>query len=568
MIICRFIIMSINDDEKSIDKTRCRFMAERLNYNIAFSLEEIAENIPQASALTVRHGKGYKTYTFSDLQQTCDRYCAFLFRQGISRGRRVILMVPPSMDFVCLTFALFRLDAVVILIDPGMGYKNLLRCIGSVRPDALIGIPKAQIFSRIFPVPFKTIRTRICVGNSYGLLGKSLRAISRENTLDFPVSCSTKDDLAAIIFTTGSTGPPKGVQYTHGIFKAQIGLIRNYYGIVPGDVDQPCFPLFALFSTALGAKAVIPDMNPAKPALVDPKKFIRTILDHKVTYSFGSPAIWNVVSRYCLDNNIRLPLRKILMAGAPVSGELVERVQKIIVPNGEIHTPYGATESLPVTSITGIEIIKETWKQTREGMGTCVGKPLPGNVVRIIEEQDGAIFDWDEVAELAVGEIGEIVVSGEVVTGAYDNNPEENRLSKIKNNDRFWHRIGDMGYLDSKGRLWFCGRKAHTVSTELGKMYTIPCEAIFNNHPRVFRSALVGVGQSGNQKPVLIVEPNRKIQDQEQLVDELKMLAQQYELTQSIETFLVHPSFPVDIRHNAKIFREKLAVWAVDQLRG
>jgi acyl-CoA synthetase (AMP-forming)/AMP-acid ligase II len=390
---------------------------------------------------------------------------------------------------------------------------------------------------------------------------------SAQETQSNCYKCETnKDDLAAIIFTTGSTGPPKGVQYTHSIFAKQLELIREYYKIGPDDIDQPAFPLFALFSIALGACAVIPQMNPAKPAQVNPAKFIKTILDHRVTYSFGSPAIWNVVSHYCLNKRINLPLKKVLMAGAPVSGELVTRVKSILTPGAEVHTPYGATESLPVSSITGTEIVENTWPETRKGKGTCVGKPLPGIDIQIIVPSDSAISTWDDVEILDPYKIGEIVVRGDVVTKAYDHNDKENLISKIKEADSFWHRIGDMGYFDSKGRLWFCGRKAHRVITSDATMFTIPCEAVFNEHPEVFRSALVGVGEIGKQLPVIIVEPFSKNIDKEKLITQLQVLAQNNTLTASIEHFLVHDSFPVDIRHNAKIFREKLGLWAEKQL--
>ncbi|MDH4318300.1 MAG: fatty acid CoA ligase family protein, partial [Desulfobulbaceae bacterium] len=374
------------------------------------------------------------------------------------------------------------------------------------------------------------------------------------------------EDLAAIIFTTGSTGPPKGVRYSHGNFRAQLRLIHDYYGIRFGDVDQPCFPLFALFSAALGAKTVIPEMDPARPAEVDPEKFIRTLVEQKVTYSFGSPTIWNVVSRYCVEQGITLPVKKILMAGAPVSGELIGRVKSIMAPGGEIHTPYGATESLPVSSIEATEIISDTWPETVLGRGVCVGKPLPGIDLRVIVPSDEEITTWSEVRETGVGEIGEIVVRGPVVTAAYDHNDRENRLAKIKDGESFFHRIGDMGYRDEQGRLWFCGRKAHRVFTTEAVLYTIPCEAIFNQHVEVYRSALVGVGNPPNQKPVIIVEPYAKVTDTAALTGELLQLAKANQLTANIDTFLIHPSFPVDIRHNAKIFREKLAIWAEKEL--
>ncbi|WP_457573489.1 fatty acid CoA ligase family protein [Desulfolithobacter sp.] len=533
-------------------------------YNIAGALARVAADRGEATGLVVPQGDGsYRSWSFAELERNTRLFAARLRGAGVERGDRVMLMVRPSMEFICLTFALFRLGAVVILIDPGMGWKNLLRCIGSVRPAVLVGIPRAQLLARLFPGPFTTVRSRICVGPSpLQIFGRSLASITSDTSAGDIFVPAAGEDLAAIIFTTGSTGPPKGVRYSHGVFHAQLRLIREYYGIRPGDVDQPGFPLFGLFSIALGARAVIPDMDPSRPARVDPARFIRSILDQGVTYSFGSPAIWNVVSHYCLEQGIRLPVQKILMAGAPVSGELIARVAEIMAPDGEIHTPYGATESLPVASISGREILAETWPRTRKGNGTCVGRPLPGIDIRIMETVDGPVDDFRAVREMAPGEIGEIVVRGPVVTRAYDGNEEENRLAKIQDLDGFWHRIGDMGYLDEQGRLWFCGRKAHRVLTEHGVLYSVCCEAIFNEHPSVFRSALVGVGEPGRQRPVLVVELKGTKSDEEELVGELQALARTSDLTREIETFLVHPEFPVDIRHNAKIFREQLAEWA------
>lgn len=545
--------------------------------NIAHTLAEVAQRQADERALTVPARGGDRHWSFGQLHANTCRHGAALHRLGVRPGQRVMCMVRPSMEFVCLTFALFRLGAVVILIDPGMGYRNLLRCIASVRPEALVGIHKAILFSRLFPASFQSLGARIRVGP--GLLGVSLdRAAGRTRPQDCPLVDSAAEDLAAIIFTTGSTGPPKGVQYSHGIFHAQLELIRDTYCIGPGEVDQPAFPLFALFSTALGARAVIPDMDPTRPAQVDPVRFIRSIVEHGVTYSFGSPAIWNVVSRHCIDRGIVLPLRKVLMAGAPVPGELVERVQRIMPPDAEIHTPYGATESLPICSLSGAEIVTKTWPQTRKGAGACVGRPLPGIDIRVIRPVDGPITKWSEAEELQPGVIGEIVVQGPVVTRAYDGNEKETRLAKIEENDehgrggsggndkKFWHRMGDMGCFDAQGRLWFQGRKAHRVLAAQGPLYTIACEAIFNEHPAVFRSALVGLGEPGRQRPVLIVElfPHAKAA---RLLSDLRELALANPLTEQIDTFLVHPAFPVDIRHNAKIFREKLALWAARRLQ-
>lgn len=537
--------------------------------NIAETLDAVARDQgPAIGLVEVRSGRAL---TFAELSRRSSAYARYLQQRGVRPGDRTMLMVRPSADFICLTFALFKLGAPVILIDPGMGYANLRRCIEGVRPRILIGIPQALVFARLFPRPFATVRHRFCCGFSAGVFGPDIsRAIDRDPG-DFPCHVPAADDLAAIIFTTGSTGPPKGVRFEHTIFAAQLRLIREYYGITADDVDQPAFPLFALFSTALGARAIIPDMDPTRPAQVDPATFIASINRHQVTYSFGSPAIWNVVSRYCIDKGIVLPsLRQVLMAGAPVPGELLERVSAILLPGAVIHTPYGATESLPIVSMQGAEILASTWPLSRQGQGTCVGRALPGIEIKVIRIVDDAIPEFSAVEELPPGEIGEIIVRGAVVTRAYENNEEETRLAKIRDGRTLWHRMGDTGYLDAAGRLWFCGRKAHRVVTRAGTLFTIPCEAIVNEHPAVYRSALVGIpcaGAPGTKEAVLIVEPQRSSPPEAELLREVRELAGEHPLTRDIRHFLIHRDFPVDIRHNAKIFREKLAVWAATRVK-
>jgi len=533
--------------------------------NIAESFVGAAKE--QGDRIAIIEARTRKKISFKELNGWANTYADYFSSAGINPGDITMLMVRPSVDFICLTLALFKIGSPIVLIDPGMGYKNLLRCIARVGPKFLIGVPKAVLFSKIFRKAFKTVEKTFCCGNSLGLLGPDIR-LNNGIGVEYPVYQPSETDLAAIIFTTGSTGPPKGVRYEHSIFSAQLRLIKEYYAIGSGDVDQPGFPLFALFSAALGACAVIPDMDPTKPAQVNPRKFVASIRKHQVTYSFGSPAIWNVVSRYCLDNGIILhSLRKVLMAGAPVPCELLKRVQEILPADAETFTPYGATESLPIVSIEGREAVEKTWKKSRQGKGTCVGRPLPGIEIRIIHISDTPLPGLTKEMLAADGEIGEIIVRGDVVTRAYLHNPEETRMAKILDGDTSWHRMGDVGYLDPEHRLWFCGRRAHRVVTALGTLFSVPCEAIINEHPEVYRSALVGINdgivKAGKKIPVIVIEPEKDTKiDTNKLLEEVKERAAQSELTRDIKHFLVHKNFPVDIRHNAKIFREKLALWA------
>ena len=545
-----------------------------MTVNIAETLSRTAAQHGARTALI--EARSGKSCTFAELELYAQRYAAYLKGAGtggIREGERVILMVRPSIDFIALTFALFKIGAPVILIDPGMGYKNLLRCIENVKPDYLIGVPQVVWLSRFFRATFKGVKKRFSCGSEYGIGGPDIakqREVDRSAVKTFQPD---QNALAAIIFTTGSTGPPKGVRFEHNIFAAQLELIKSYYEIDADDVDQPGFALFALFSTAIGACAVIPDMDPTRPAQVDPELFINSIKQYRVTYSFGSPAIWQVVSAYCRKHSITCPtLKKVLMAGAPVSGVLIRNVYRLMAPDAQIYTPYGATESLPIVSIEGREVVSETWQKTKEGKGTCVGRPLPGIAVKVIEAVAGPIASISDCRECDCGEIGEIIVSGTVVSRAYENNESENLIAKIPAQDTFFHRLGDVGYFDEQDRLWFCGRKAHRVFARGSIMYTICCEAIFNNHPDVLRSALVGIDEGkGYQEPVIVAElkpgsVGRAERDRAALLAEFRERAAAHHLTRTIRYFLIHPSFPVDIRHNAKIFREKSATWASQEL--
>lgn len=530
-----------------------------------------AAAVPQQTAVVEparrdRNGnRQYRTVTFDELERDTNRIASGLLSAGARRGMRMVLLVPPSIEFIALTFALLKAGVVIVLIDPGMGRKNLIRCLQDAQPEGFISLPLVQAVRVLMKRRFPKASLNVTLGRRWFWGGYRLDEIRSRGRDDFTPAETSAADPGAIIFTTGSTGPPKGVEITHGNFEAHVEQIRDGYGIAPGEIDLPGFPLFGLFNAAMGVTTVIPDMDPTRPAKVNPKNIIEAVHDWNVTQSFGSPALWNVVGTYCEENGVKLPtLRRVLSAGAPVPPDVVRRVKAAMGDDGEIHTPYGATEALPVATISGTEILGETAAKSEQGAGTCVGHRFSGIQWRIIRITDDPIPTIDQVEELPPGEIGELIVRGPVITRRYVTRTEANATSKIADGDGIWHRMGDVGYLDEQERFWFCGRKAHRVMTAQGPMYTISCEAIFNRHEAVFRTALVGVGPAGRQRPVIVVElqPAKRGEDKEQLRAQLREFALSNPLTETIEDFLFHPSFPVDIRHNAKIFREKLAVWA------
>ncbi|NOY13842.1 MAG: AMP-binding protein [Deltaproteobacteria bacterium] len=543
--------------------------------NIAAHLPEMARRQPDTPALHIPTGRDrqYQQYSFKQLDQQSDRVAHALESIGICRGVRTALMVKPGLEFFTLTFALFKIGAVPILIDPGMGLKNLKVCLGEAEPEAFVGIPKAHIARLLFGWSKTTLKTLLTVGKRSFWGGTTLESLIAAVPADrsYRMADTDADEVAAILFTSGSTGVPKGVIYTHGNFVAQVDQLKRIYDIRPGEVDLPTFPLFALFAPALGMSSVVPVMDFTCPGSVDPKNIIEPIQRFNVTTMFGSPALIDQVGRFGQEHNICLPsLKRAISAGAPVPAAVLQRFTAMLADGVQVFTPYGATESLPVCSIGSTEILAETRLATDQGRGVCIGLPVPNIQLEIISISDEPIENWQDELKVADGEIGEIIVKGPQVTRRYYNRDTSTQLAKMADPQQggFYHRMGDLGYRDTRGRIWFCGRKAHRVICAEQTLYTIPCEAIFTTHDKVFRSALVGVGTPGSLQPVICVELERGVKpdEQAQILRELRELGQQHELTRSIQQFLVHPCFPVDIRHNAKIFREKLAVWAQGKL--
>ncbi len=533
--------------------------------NISRPLTAMARLQPDRPAIIFpREGR---TLTFRQLDERSDRLAAGLGKIGIVRGTRTALLVPPGPELFALTFALFKAGAVPVFIDPGIGARNMKGCLAEARPEAFIGVPRAHLARRLLRWGRESLRILVTVNGGRLWGGIPLEEVEATAPAGaFPAAATGRDETAAILFTSGSTGPPKGAVYSHGTFAAQVEALRLLYDIRPGEIDLPTFPLFALFAPALGMTALIPTMDFTRPGSVDPEAILGPAREYGATTMFGSPALLNRVGRYAAEHDITVPtLKRVISAGAPVPAAVLERFSRMLPPGGEIFTPYGATESLPVSSIGSREILGETRHATAEGRGICVGRPVTGLDLAIIPISDGPVAAWHDGLRLPPGEIGEITVRGPQVTTSYFARPEATLLAKITDPDgSVWHRMGDAGYLDEGGRVWFCGRKAHRVETARGRLFTIPVEGVFNAHPDVFRTALVGVGPRGEQLPVLCVELEKQVRrDQEERIRrELLELGSRYPHTAGIGTILFHPAFPVDIRHNAKIFREKLALWA------
>ncbi len=569
--------------------------------NVADRLAEAARERPDAIALATPTGRGgWRSITLSELDSDATLAARGLAAMGVGPGKRIALLVKPSVEFVTLVFALLRTGATMVLVDAGLGRKNIVRCLASTEPDGFVAIPIGHALRVVKSKQFAKAKLNVTVGRRWFWGGETLESVKRlgESAIRNPQSAiahTIASDPAAIVFTSGSTGPPKDVLYTHETFVTQCAMIQAEYDIRPGDIDLACFPLFGLFNVACGVTTVLPDMDFSRPASCDPKKVLAAANHWKVTQAFASPAVWDRVSRYCDTTGERIPtLRKILSCGAPVPAKVLRRTLACVHPDAQMHTPYGATEALPIATIEAQEILGETAAKTDEGAGVCVGRKFgtrehadlidgePTTQVvgvespfewRVIRITDTPIATIDETEELPTGEIGELIVRGPQVSTRYLSgepgasatgvNPH-NAHAKISDGVTVWHRMGDVGYFDAEGRFWYCGRKSQRVVTDHGTVYTECAEGVFNAHTEVSRAALVGFGDRSNQVAAMCVMYRTPHDEWPELFKtgdgarEAERIGCNSIATSLIQTVIPTAKFPVDARHNSKIVREIL----------
>ena len=491
-----------------------------------------------------------KSYSFQELEQKINIFANTFKHNGISAQDKVLILSPLSADLIAIAFSLFKIGAVPVFIDPGMNLKSFLQNIKSVEASALIGSSKALILKKIKSKYFSSIKTVINTEN--GLIGDSLESLTRKQDRNCDEYSYKESDIAGLVLTSGATGPSKAVEYTMKMFIEQKIALEKMLNLSRGEKDLSGFPLFALFSLAIGLPTFISTAIDARvPALTDGKKLAHELIDNNIDFANGSPSIWISLAKYLLANNLKIKnLKKLAMFGAPVSSQLIFDL-KSVLPNCDIYTPYGATESLPVSFISDKIIIEETGSLTKQGRGVCVG--------HLYEKVDIEIVNTENYSKIDKFSPGEIWVSSPMTSLKYFKNEGENLKSKKMIKGNLFHHIGDIGYIDDIGRLWYLGRLAHAIHQMNETIYSIEIEGVLNSHPKIKKSALIKVGSKPCVAVVLTnlfqLEGSKKNDFFDDLVS--KNLAHCPKL-EKIENFYILKTFPVDTRHNIKIDRIKI----------
>ena len=563
-------------------------------------LDRVAATPDELAVAEVRSGR---RMTFAQFESDVAAVAAGLAAHGVRPGERVALLVPPGIDLTVAVYACWRLGAVIVVADAGLGLPGMGRALRGAGPAHVVGIAKGLAAIAAMGVPGRRILAADPAGGALDArLGRTVsRVVGVEATLDgvraagraaieagtAPADQPYRGEAdAAVLFTSGATGPAKGVVYRAEQLRAQAEHVRAIYGLTSADRFVAAFAPFALYGPAMGVGSVVPDMDVTAPSTLDAAGLADAVLAADATTVFASPASLRTIVATAdrLDERRRDALARVrvaMSAGAPIPVAMMREVAEVL-PNAELHTPYGMTECLPVSDIVLAEL--ETVAAGPVD-GVCVGRPLPGVRVRVAplpDEPSGAHGEPTDSPWVT----GEILVSAAHVKDRYDQlwaTQAESARDGLGPHGP-WHRTGDVGHLDDDGRLWVQGRRVHVVHTAVGPLPPVAIEQAVLALPGVADAALVGVGPSGAQAPVVVVRPEaaptgRFAAALPALVPEA-VAARVRATALAAEPRLAPPSgpgiaavlqtahFPVDIRHQSKVDRTRLAGWAERALAG
>jgi len=516
-------------------------------------------------ALVELHGDATRDVSWRLLARRVDELARGLAALGVRPGDRVAVLVPPGADLTAVLYACLRLGAVVVVADAGLGVQGLSRAVRSARPTAVVGIERALGAARTLRWAPLLVAAGPLHRGAREVLGVAatlveVAELGRASRVE--LAAPAPDDEAAVLFTSGSTGPAKGVVYTHRGLAAMRDAVATTYGIGPGSPFVAAFAPFALLGPALGATSAAPDMDVTAPRTLTAAALAAAVRAVDGAVVFASPAaiagVLATADALDADDVAALgTVRTFLSAGAPVPRALLERLAALL-PAARLHTPYGMTEMLPVTDVSLDELVA-----AGDGDGVCVGRPVAGASVEISALDAQGAATGAPSSEPGVS--GEILVAGAHRKARYD------RLwltEQASSRDAGRHRSGDVGHLDAAGRLWVEGRLDHVVVTERGVLTPVGVEQRVDAVPGVGRSAAVGVGPRGTQQLVVVVEPDESVRVVGVLADEGTAAAVRAAVPHPVAAVLTRRRLPTDVRHDSKIDRAALAAWAERVLAG
>ncbi|MBY0548038.1 MAG: AMP-binding protein [Candidatus Obscuribacterales bacterium] len=540
--------------------------------NIVDLLNVHIANQPERSAIIDRQFGRDRVITFRQLNERVSAAVTQFRALGLKKGEKILSLLPVSAELYVLLLAAFRAQLVVTLPDPSAGLKRLAQICKSVEPEAIVYSAKGYAL-RVIASELNDIPLQLCTAQFFplthflnlgGTRGSAESACGdASGTVDVkpcpgsggdPAAAAIDDVPALLSFTSGSTGEPKAILRTQRFLAAQCRALTSCTVPEPGSVQMVSLPVFVLANIANGVTSVIPDANLKRPAAIQASPVVRQLEKYNCTELLASPAFVQKLVQHCLETGCTLSLvRKIFTGGAPVFCDLVEGASKVF-PNAEFEIVYGSTEAEPIAHLPVSRISIHDHEMMRQGRGLLVGELAKGVKAMILAEDSNL---QSRMTEAAVARVrapdltaGEILVAGDHVVKSYFLDGGGDAVSKVEVNGTVWHRTGDSGFFDERGRLWLLGRSSARVLSAHGTLYPFVVESVARMEPGVQVAALVS---TGGGRRTLAVQCRR--QDREAVKSNLAKLASRF----SIGHIVCLDKLPVDGRHNSKVDYSALA---------
>jgi olefin beta-lactone synthetase len=458
--------------------------------------------------------------------------------------------VPMGIPLYLTLAAVFRLGAVVMVVDPSAGLAHIGRCCALNPPRALVGAPIAHALSLLVG-SLRNVPVRIST-TGWWPAASPMAAIDRLEPRPM-IEPAGHDTPALLTFTSGTSGLPKAAMRSHGLLLAQLAALEGLLEPAANDVDLATLPIVALANLAAGMTTVIADTNLRNPGSIKAAPVLEQIQRHQITRTAASPALLERLADHALEHGVKLPgLTRIFSGGGPVFPRTLEKLARVAA-NAKLMSVYGSTEAEPIAHVAFDEIEPADLSAMKSGKGLLVGTPVPEIRLRILENTHDQTLVFANQAELeraslGANQIGEIIVSGAHVLPGYLHGHGDSE-TKIWVEGQVWHRTGDAGQLDLQGRLWLAGRANARISDARGTIYPFSVECAALEFPGVNRCALL---EHQNQR-LLCVEwsnPRTGHTARNSLLEHLAWA--QVDQVRSL------PSLPMDARHNAKVDLKKL----------
>ena len=503
------------------------------------------EQADRAHELAVHDATANESVTFGEFSARVATFAQELDRQGVERGQRIAVLVPPSIELIAVVYAAWRIGAITVIADRGLGLRGLGNAVRSARVQHVVGPQKALLAARAL---------RCAPHATFIALSELQGAKKLESLAELYAPQPQPQDLAAVLFTSGATGPAKGVRYTHQQLCAQRDALQKLYGITNTDRFVAAFAPFALYGPALGICTGLANMDVTAPRTLTAQALNEACESIQATMVFASPAaLANVLTTApAVSTKALSKVRLVMSAGAPVPIETL-RAMQAVCPQAELHTPYGMTELLPLADIS-LAVREDIGSDQHGSGGVCVGRAVNGCDVVVAAPGAG-----QEVVPLPAGVTGEILASAPWMSDGYDRLWHTQIAARPARQGaaRTWHRTGDVGHLDAAGNIWVEGRVVHVIHAVEGAITPVPLEIAAEEVSEVLRAAVVGVGPHGIAQVVVVVETTNG--NEGEASPELTAKVRLAVAPQKIAAVWVVKELPVDIRHNAKIDRTALA---------